>query len=763
MIDRLAGALADLAVRRRRWVLALGILVPLAGLYPAFTVGSDDAYEIWFLDSDPALRAYEAFHDRFGNDELLLLTFEPEGGTIFTPEALASLDRVTAHLEGHPDLGRILSPVNHERLHGEEDEITLVRAVPPAPRTEADLVASRARLLDDPVARRTVVFHEGAVAGVLAEIVYRPGNDDYRKALLADLDAFLAAERERGFAYDLMGGSVLDAEVFRKSRGDILRETPLVIAVLGLVLLLTTRNLAATLAPLGVVGAAVVSARWVMALVGWQDNSMLVMMPLIVLAIGVADSVHIVLRFLRYREEGVDPPDAARRTAVTLFRPCFVTTFTTALGFLALLTTSLAPLRQLGVMAAVGVTFALVYSLLPLISALSYVTVRPKHRDWSSTWLPGLVGRLPGFTRRRRGVILAATALTTLVAVAGIPRVQVEANAIELFAEDDPVRVVTQRMERQAGGFGSLEVVIDAGAEGGILEPEVLAAMADLGAFLETQPLVSAATSIVDPLREMNRAMHDDDPAMAVVPDNRPLAAQYLLLYELAGGAEDLDAFLDRTRAHARVSARTRVGSSSEYRDLQEAVLAFAEDRFPAGVEVNYTGIVTLYRNMGDYLIRSQIRSFLFALLFITLTLAITFRSPRMGLLSLIPNVWPIALTVGVMGWFGIWLEPATAMVAAVAIGIAVDDSVHFLSAYLEARGEGHDRVDAATRAFALSGRAIVLTTVILLAGFGVLLTSSFLPYTRFAFLCGLAVALALVGDLLVLPAVLFLGRARRS
>jgi hypothetical protein len=765
LLQRFADACAAFSVRRRWPILVASAVFFLVAIHPAVFIPRDAAYEIWFLDSDPTLLAYHDFQDFFGNDEFLLIVLEVPEGTVFTNEALASLVRLDRFLKDAPYVQAVTGLPGFERLRGDGDLLDVEPAIPELPLDSAALEYVREWVLGDPLAVGSVVSPDGALAVTAVELEHRPGEYLHRLELVERIEGFVEEEAARsGLTYRLTGGAVFDRDIYEKTSRDFQRNVVVVTGFIFVFLLITMRSVSGSVLPIAVVLLAVVAARVAIPLLGWKDNNMLMLVPLVVLAIGVADSVHIVVHFLRVRGEGASGPEAARRSVSRLFKPCLLTSVTTAVGFLALQTASLAPLRQLGMLTGIGVMVAFAFSVVTLPAALSLLPGNPasRHARLEAGFFSRMVEALPGFVESRRRIIFAAAGLLSLAGIWGITRLHVETNALELFREDDPIRVTTEELEDKAGGIGSLEIVVHSADEGGIRDPEILAAMDAFGAFLEKQPLVTGTLSVTDYLKTVNQAMHGGADEAFRIPETGALAAQYLLLYEAADPARSLDRLLDITHSHARISARTRAGGSSEYKELQAAAEAFAAERFPPEVSIDYTGVITLYKNMGDYIIWSQIRSFLFALLIITVAMMIAFRSVVIGLLSLIPNVWPIALTLGFMGWRDIWLEPSTAMIAAVSIGIAVDDSVHFLSRYLEAERAGSPPREAVDKAFNLSGRAIVFTTVILLAGFFAISLSSFKPYVNFGLLCGIAILLALAGDLLILPAI-FLGRRRPS
>ncbi len=760
---------ARTAVRHRVWILVLTVAAVGACVYPAFTVPFDASAELWFLENDPALQAYNRFHRIFGDDEFLVLATDAAGnpdvtgrrpvpdGTVFRNDILESVARMTAALDTTRHVGRVLSLANYESIRGGGDELALVPALSHLPLAPEELSRARKRILADSLAVGRVVTRDGRQAVIVAEIEHRPHEFRYKSELVRAVKADLAREAaDHGVHYVLTGSAVLDDDIFTSTRHDLRWNVPLLYLLITLFLALTIRNAPGTILPLGVVLSAVILDRAAIGLLGWKENSLATIIPLVLTAVGIADSVHIVVQYFNLRGEGMDGPGASQETVRRLFKPCFLTSFTTAVGFISLLTAPLAPLQEMGVLTAIGVAAAFLLSVLALPAALSFL-----HGDYRAYavsrregWFMRGVDAIPHFVRRHTTAILVAAAVISLGSAAGFLKLRVESNAIEFFRKHDPMREVTEYVQDTIGGVGNLEVVVQSDHPGGIRDPEVLRAMDALDHHLESIGIVTDAFSVAEYLKAINCAMHGGDPAWRRLPESPNLTAQYLLLYGSSSPREDLSNLVDLTQTTARVGARVRIASSGVYKVQVDGLRRWIAANFPAGVDVELTGLMMLYKNMGDYIIRSQIRSFLAALVLITLTMALAFRSWRVGLLSMIPNVWPIAFTLGFMGWAGIRLDMVNSMVAAIAIGIAVDDTIHFIAKYIEGMDEDRSLFEAIRYAYHVSGRAIVFTSVILFAGFAVILRSSFLPSVTFALLAALTIVMALLADLFILPAV---------
>ena len=750
-------ALAKQSVRYRWPILILtAVLVLVSGAF-AFRVHYEMSPDIWFLDSDPAVVSYEQFKDLFGSDNVLLITCESADDTVFRNETLQSIERLSHTLEELPLIARVSSVTRHQIVRGRGDDLFLEVPLRHLPLAEEELRGAAAVLLSDPQAG-LVVRDGGRMAVIVAETELLPPEIEVRVELVREVRACLSREADRSScSFQLLGQAVLDDDLFRKTGHDMRFAIPLVFAVIGVFLAVTLRGWTGLLLPLGLAGSVVILTRIIQFGLGWKDNSLVGLVPVILLVVSIADSVHIVIHYLTVRGRGSTGPEAAEESVRVLFLPCLLTSFTTAVGFLTLLAAPLAPLRQLGTLAAAGTSIAFLLSVLVLPAALSLIRgeFSVYRTRLEAAALSRAVRRVPSWVDRHHRLIPWVAIGVTVVGSLGLLRLSVESNFLDIFRRDDPMRLTTEAVERTAGGLLSLEILVKGDHDGAVLQPGVLRAMEGLGPFLESEPISTSVHSVADYLSDVNRAMHGDDKAFERVPDETSLATQYLLLLEASASDVAIDKMLDLPRRNARVSVRTRFGSSSEYERLEARIAEYTRERFPRDVAVEQTGYVTLYKNMEAYVVRSQLRSFLLALGAIIIIMMITFRSWKTGLFSLIPNVWPILLTFGIMGWVGISLNPATVMVAAVVLGLAVDDTVHVLHKFIEGTSRGWAATEALEYAFSISGRAVVSTTFILLSGFFVISQCTLKLFAEFGTLCMMAVFLALVADLVVLPAML--------
>jgi predicted RND superfamily exporter protein len=427
---------------------------------------------------------------------------------------------------------------------------------------------------------------------------------------------------------------------------------------------------------------------------------------------------------------------------------------TTSLGMLSLMSADLAPIREFGLVAAGGVMFAFIITVLLLPILLSALPV-PKggradqFRAGSFATLLGWLGR---WRRGRATAILLVCAAAIIPAGLLLARLTVGTNSLDYFRKNDPVRVETEWIDSAIGGTTSLEFFIDGGREGALKEPDLLRRMERFQEYLEGLDGVTGVYSAVDLVKTLNRSFHDGDERMFAIPDSAVEVAQQLFIIE---GSEHLEGFLSYDYSKGRISARIEINASHEISLKMPEIEERMRKIFGDAATVTATGWIYLMYNMEGYLLSSQIKSFLLAFIVIAVAIIVMLRSLRLGLLAMIPNMLPILLTMGLMPLFDIHLDVGTVMIAGIALGLVVDDSIHFLSRLKVEEGRTPDVRDAIEAAIIETGRPIIFTSLVLSLGFLIFVFASFNPIIHFGILSALVIMLALVFDLVVLPAIM--------
>ena len=742
----------DAMMRRRALSLVL-LLVVTAGFGAGFrNFAFDNSYTQWFVSDDPALVAYDAFLDRFGSDENVVIGLATEGDAL-SEETLTAVQAISARFEDHPEVSRVWSLTHGEAMTNLGGMLEVGPIVPEVPVPEEDLARLREDLEHASIAS-SLVSKDGAITGVLLMLESTDHSFDPKMELVREVAEALP-ELSGGRKTWLTGGAVIDEAMFRSSERDVMVYTPVMMLVLALVLGFMFRSAAAVVLPAFVVFGAVVWAAGFQFWMGWVANIVTTILPPMLIAVGIADTVHLLQQYRLAGRQGVPPEDALRTAWLKVLRPCFLTTITTAAGMASLTVAKLTGIQQLGLAAAVGVVGAFFLTMvgLPiLLSAMPGWALGGLRTEAAEPTTPPALNAVARFAVRHNKPIAAAAVAFIALAIAGIAQLEAGSSMTSYFWPSDPTYVAGHEIDQAFGGSLPGEVLVEPVADESLLEPHNLAAIDAIGAFMAShEATADEAISAADLVREARRVLRGDPYGSGVLPGSRKEAAQILLLLE---GDTEVHRFIDGDRRAARVTVPVQM---TRYEVLVEELDVLEAGMQEAGgghVKATVTGLARLMGGMEEYLIDSQLRSFSLAFVLVLALITIVFRSWRAGLISAVPNLFPLIAVLGLMGWTGIPLDLATVMLAPLLLGIVVDDTVHVLERVLEARDHGAEVADAFVASVQEVGHAVVITSVILAAGFLVPVLGSFKPNFFFATLSGAAIWLALLGDLVVFPAV---------
>ena len=401
----------------------------------------------------------------------------------------------------------------------------------------------------------------------------------------------------------------------------------------------------------------------------------------------MAEAVHILIEFRSLFQRLGDRREAIVQSLYLIGAPCLLTSLTTAVGFLALQVSPILAIAHMAVYSAVGVVLAFALTMMLVPALVSFGPRMPSARNAArdsahgGAWLLRGLRAVAAWNVRHRRAVLVGFAATAVLSMIGIARLRVDSNWLDDFSDRVPLKAATSRIDQVMGGMANLVYVFDTGAEDGIRDPAVLRAIESLQREAERDPLVRKAYSIADIVKDLNQSFHDGDPAYYAIPDSRELVSQLLLLYETSGG-DQVEEWATTDFARANLELRLGIAPVSHTARFVENLGRYLAAHPTPGIEVKLTGIGALWLELLHYIVASEIESFLFAFALIGAMMCFIFRSFRTGLLSMVPNVWPILLTLGGMGWSGIPLDYNKVMIATVAMGIAVDDTIHFVSRY---------------------------------------------------------------------------------
>ncbi len=748
---------------RWRWLVLLACLVAALGLATGGRLlGFSTDYRVFFSEENPQLQAFESLQQVYTKDDNILIVLQPKDGDVFTPETLLALRRLTEASWQLPYSRRVDSLTNFQHSYAEGDELTVGDLVPArlveggAELTPERLEQLRAIALGEPLLIDRLISPDSRTTAVNVTLTL-PGESEQEvpeamaatRALVAD---FRAEHPEITVA--ITGLVALNAAFSEASFADLSTLIPIMYGIIVAGLLVFLRSLAGTVVTLLVVGLSAASA---MGLAGWLGIDLTppsATAPTIILTLAVADSIHLLVTLLHAMGQGLDKRAAIVESLRVNFNPVFLTSLTTAIGFLSLNFSDAPPFRDLGNITALGVTAAWIYSVTFLPAFLAVVPMRAPSRARQGN---GTMERLAEFVlRRRRSLLWGMTALVVALAV-WIPRIELNDQFVNYFEPSIPFRSDTDFAMAHLSGIYQMEFSLPAQGAGGISDPEYLEQVDAFSAWLRERPEVVHVQSLTDVFRRLNRNMHGDDPAWSRLPEARDLAAQYLLLFEMSlPYGLDLNNQINVDKSSLRVIATLRNITTRQARILKGEAEAWLVANMTSAAGAEPTGPFVMFAYISERNIESMLTGTGLALVLISLSLIIALRSLKIGGLSIIPNVIPAVMAFGLWGLLVGEVGVASSIAVASSLGIIVDDCVHFLSKYLRARREkGASPEDAVRYAFATVGRALWVTSAVLVAGFTTLALSAFELNQSLGLLTALAIFAALIADFLLLPPLL--------
>jgi hydrophobe/amphiphile efflux-3 (HAE3) family protein len=747
-------------VLRYRWAVVVLVVAVTAVLTMAMDdLHIDSSNELWLVEGDPQLAIMRTFEDRFYNDDFIYVLGEFDD--FFKPETLRLFGRLADDLKQHvPYVEDVTWIGNAEFMDGYEDRIEIHPLFQTVPETAADLAAARRKALSEPVYRNSLISPDGKVAALVVEMgAYPTDRVDPRREVGPAVNAVLAKPEYRPLHLRAVGGPLLHYEIDKLTGDQAKLLLPLCVLLQAAILFWVGRGVRGILVPLAIVSLAVAWTFGTIGLYGYPLNLFAIIVPILLICVGIGDSVHVIAEYHGRRDLGVESERALVEAVGAVGLPCLLTSLTTAAGFLAFRAAPVRPFREMGVYCATGVAMALVltYVLVPVIYSWHPPRAGRSHapsRRWLmfDRMLAGGYRLVVGHPR----ALVAAFALLAVAGLAGAWQVKVESTTVRLFSPDVPLRQNYEYVDQKMGNSMSIEIMLDTGRSGGVAEPAFLRKMAALDSFVKTQPLVTATSSVLDLLRQMRRAFHENDQAYYSIPESRDEASQYLLLYEMSGG-ENKEKLVTYDYDVARLTVRTRSLDSKDVRTLLSSISGFATSTFGSDVSVEFAGMMPWEKIMNDRVAAGQRASFLAAIVVIGVIMMIFLRSVKLGIISMIPNVFPAIMTLGIMGFAGIYMDLGVMCIGAIVIGVAVDDTIHFYVRYRHEFERCRSYTDALWTTISTVGRPIVFTTVILTVGFSVLMLSDVTGMVKFGFLAGFAFTWAILADLLLSPALLIL------
>lgn len=760
-VDRFAIRLARGVIRFRWLAILLMLLVVGGAAFGVKNIGFSTNYRIFFSDENPQLTAFDALEKTYSKTDNVIFVLKNPQGTVFDPETLAAVREITEKAWLMPYVSRVDSLSNYQHTYAEGDDLIVTDLVEndPTTYTPQELENIRDIAINEPLLKNRLVNARGDTTGIAAVVQFTREDPMEVVKTTAAAREIVAEIKEKypQLEMALSGMVVMNNSFMEASMKDMGTLIPIMYGVLLLSLFLFLRSVSGTVTTLLIMA---FSTMFAMGMAGWLGIKLTppsASAPTIILTLAIADSVHILVSFFSALRKGMGRDEALVEAMRINLQPVTLTSLTTAVGFLSLNFSDAPPFGHLGNITAMGVMAALVFSVVLVPACMSLIPFKAKQQAEQEK--TPLMEGFANFVIAWKKPLLVGMSAIALGLSALIPTIELNDQFVQYFDKSVPFRNDTDFMIKNLTGVYTVEYSLPAKNSGGINEPEYLAGMEKMTRWLHQQPEVIHVYALTDIYKRLNKNLHGDDEAWYRVPDEREMAAQYLLLYEMSlPYGLDLNDRINVDKSASRVTVTIKDLSTREIRAFYNRVAEWKQANLPAYMQGPATGTIVMFSYISERNIESMTNGNILAILLISLLIGLSLGSLKIGGFSLIPNLMPIGMAFGLWALIEGQVNMASAMIMAVALGIVVDDTVHFLSKYFRARREkGLSPEDSVRYAFTTVGRALVVTTLTLVFGFGVLAMSTFQMNQILGLMTAIAITCALIVDFLLLPAALLI------
>ena len=737
------------------WVLLLTFIAVLGMAAGARNLTLETDYRVYFSEENPQLLAFEEIQDIYNKTDSVLFVVEPKDGNVFTSQTLQAIQSITKKAWKIPYSSRVDSITNFQHTRADEDDLTVADLVMDPQVSAEEIEKIKQVALHEPLLVNRLVSSKGHVSGINVTLQF-PGTDPFEATEVATSVRLLAAEIENSYPdikIHLTGMAMFTNAFVESAMNDNKTLVPLMYAIVILVLFISFRSFSATFSVVILIIISVTSALGIAGWLGWYLTSTSAIAPTIILTMAIADCVHILATQLHNMRIGHEKKQAIQESLKINFYPIFLTSLTTAIGFLSMNFSDAPPFRDLGNIVAMGVIFAWVFSITFLPALMTILPIKVKLKDELDN---SLMEHLSEWVIKYRKALLIFNGVFALLMISLVSQNQLNDEFVKYFDKSTEFRQSTDFLNENMGGLYTLEISIHANGTGGISEPKFLQNVQQLIDWLAIQPEVIHTHTITDTFKRLNKNMHGDSEEWYRLPEKRELAAQYLLLYEMSlPYGLDLNDQINIDKSGTRVIATLESMSSNHVLALEKRIKQWLSQNM-ADYKVDLASPILMFSHIGSRNIIGMLTGSALALVLISLILIIAFKSFKLGMISLIPNLIPAGVAFGIWALIDGQVGLGISVVSGLTLGIVVDDTVHFISKYKHARmDKAMNKEDAVRYAFSTVGVAIAITSIVLVAGFMILYLSHFSMNSEMGLLTAITITVALFMDLLLLPPLL--------
>ena len=766
--NRIKLSVVDSIIKRPKTFLCLSLLFFSFFLPGIANIGQDFSYKIWYSDSDELMQLYKKFESKFGNDDAVVIGVETQDG-FWTNQKLSLLLSLTEKLWLLPDVTRVDSIMNHEFIEASEDEIEVIsffQNQTPKELSNDQIKSFKNKVLADQMLKNYLISEDGTVAIFQARI--RPAFDripDYSKITLAARKLINELQTQYPNERFHLVGSIPLTHMFKEiSFKDMGLLAPLCTIIFLIIMVLIYRHALGFISPFIIIISSITMMFGVMGYLDHKLNTLSSASPTILLTVAIADAIHILTVYFFGLKKGFNNKEAVRYTLSKNFYPTLLTSITTAVGFISFTHSKVLPVAFLGESVFFGVIFAWINTyfmlgpILCLFPAKKYLRIdREEVKELEE--LEESIKATPKTMKfieqlmDKKSLIVATTIIVSIITIIYSAKLEVNMDPIQQFPKSNQIHRSFKFLENKLGSIATMEIMIDSHKIDGIKDPKYLKNVERFENWLNQQSYIDKTISILDILRSVNKTFHGNKEEYYRIADTRNEIAEQLFFYGLGlPQGRELTTFVSLQNDALRITAQWNIHSSVIANQKIAEINAKAREY---GLDAHITGKMPLFHELTPYVVDTFLKSFLMAFTIITILLVVVLKSLKLGVLALIPNLFPLFVGAAVYQILGFDVDMSTVLIASVCLGIAVDDSIHFLFEFKKYRGNKKSLHETFSIIFTNTFPSLFFTTLLVVIGFGSFIIANYVPNAKFGGMVAFVLIIALIADFIVLPAVL--------
>ncbi|EHW0634225.1 MMPL family transporter [Vibrio vulnificus] len=739
------------------WTLIISLIAIVATAMGAKNLYFRGDYNIFFDGSNAQLQAFDEIQTTFAKTDNIALVLAPKSGDVFDQRTLTQIQEMTEQAWQVPYSSRVDSLANYQHTEAVDDDLLVEDLLYQSyPLTAERIAKVRAVAMSEPILVNALVSEKGDVA-VINITMQMPGVDETAEVneVVAYVEQMLSHYRAEYPDVTIYKAGIIamNHSFAMAAQNDSATLVPTMLLVILVFLTIMLRSFLSVLATLVVIIGAIIAT---LGIVGWAGMFLHVAsvnVPTLIMTLAVADCVHVIASMRHFMRQGMPKSQAIHRSVTLNFVPIVITSVTTAIGFLMMNMSDSPVLRDFGNLSALGVMIACVLSVSLLPALLNLLPVRFSAKQAAKS--SDIMDKLADLVVHRRNVLLPLSIVVIAGSAALIPYNKVNDESVKYFDTSSEFRQAADFMEQRIGGMTTMSIAIKTHQSQGIASPEFLEVLGEFTRWLREQPETDHVASLSDIYKRLNKNMHGDDSAYYALPAERELAAQYLLLYEMSlPFGLDLNNQVNVDKSSVKLQLTVKNLGSVELVALEERIYQWFASNAPR-YQVVASSPSLMFAHIGETNMASMLSTLPITLILISALMIFALRSWRLGVISLVPNIAPAVIGFGLWALISGEINLGLSVVVTLTLGIVVDDAVHFLAKYQHARKEGQNAEQAVRYAFHTVGRALWITTVVLVAGFSVLAMSQFRLNSDMGQLSAIVIFVALVIDFVLLPSLL--------